>query len=201
MPKETFLKLSKDKKEKIIKAAKKEFSRTSIENASIQNIIEDAGIPRGSFYQYFEDKKDLLYYIIEEHTNKINNLMEESIRSTNGDIIEMFINMYEYLTEKDIDREDKEILRNVFENLKAIDDSIFLKRIQEIRPKDIMEYYDLIDKDKFKIKDKEDFELISKLLFSITQKAIATSFKYDSKEQAKKIYLKQLEFLKYGIIK
>ena len=201
MPKETFFKLPNDKKEKIIKAAKKEFSRISIEKASIQNIIEDARIPRGSFYQYFENKEDLLYYIMKEHTNKINNLMEETIRSTNGDIIEMFVNMYEYITDENKDREDKEILRNVFENLKAVDDFVFLKRIQEIKPKDIIEYYDLIDKDKFKIINKEDFELISKLLFSITQKAVVSSFKYDSKEQAKKAYLKQLEFLKYGIIK
>ena len=60
MPKETFLKLSEDKKSKIIKAAKKEFKRVPIEQASIKNIVEDAEIARGSFYQYFESKEDLL---------------------------------------------------------------------------------------------------------------------------------------------
>lgn len=64
MPKETFFNLAEEKKEKIINAAKKEFKRVPLEQASIKNIVEDAGIARGSFYQYFESKEDLMriYY-------------------------------------------------------------------------------------------------------------------------------------------
>ena len=40
MPKETFLKLSKEKQQKVINAAKKEFARAPIENVSIKNIVE-----------------------------------------------------------------------------------------------------------------------------------------------------------------
>ena len=50
MPKDTFLNLSEDKKNKIINAAKKEFARVPIEEASIKNIVEEAEIARGSFY-------------------------------------------------------------------------------------------------------------------------------------------------------
>ena len=60
MPKETFVKLPEEKKDKIIKAAKKEFARVPFEQTSIKNIGEDADIARGSFYQYFESKEDLL---------------------------------------------------------------------------------------------------------------------------------------------
>ena len=60
MPKETFLKLPEEKKNKIIKAAKKEFERVTFEQTSIKNIVEDADIARGSFYQYFDSKEDLL---------------------------------------------------------------------------------------------------------------------------------------------
>lgn len=64
MPKETFLNLSKEKQNKILNAAKKEFERVSLEQALIKNIVEEAGIARGSFYQYFESKEDLMriYY-------------------------------------------------------------------------------------------------------------------------------------------
>ena len=41
MPKETFLKLPEEKKNKIIKAAKKEFERVPLEQASIKNIVKD----------------------------------------------------------------------------------------------------------------------------------------------------------------
>ena len=44
MPKETFLKLPEEKKNKIIKAAKKEFERVPFEQTSIKNIVEDAEI-------------------------------------------------------------------------------------------------------------------------------------------------------------
>ena len=60
MPKETFLKLPEEKKNKIIKAAKKEFERVPFEQTSIKNIVEEAEIARGSFYQYFNSKEDLL---------------------------------------------------------------------------------------------------------------------------------------------
>ena len=60
MPKETFVKLPEEKKDKIIKAAKKEFERVPFEQTSIKNIANDAEIARGSFYQYFESKEDLL---------------------------------------------------------------------------------------------------------------------------------------------
>lgn len=60
MPKETFVKLPEEKKDKIIKAAKKEFERVPFEQTSIKNIANEAEIARGSFYQYFESKEDLL---------------------------------------------------------------------------------------------------------------------------------------------
>ena len=64
VPKETFLNLAQPKRDKIINAAIKEFSRVTIGEASIENIISEAKIPRGSFYQYFKDKEDAYKYVI-----------------------------------------------------------------------------------------------------------------------------------------
>ena len=66
MPKITFFNLNIEKKEKIKRAIINEFSKNTISKASISNIVEEAQIPRGSFYQYFEDKEDALKYIIDE---------------------------------------------------------------------------------------------------------------------------------------
>ena len=44
-------------------------------------------------------------------------------------------------------------------------------------------------------------ENVEKILFTITAKAIVMRFKYDSKEKAREEYLKQIEYLKYGILK
>ena len=66
MPKQTFYNLDESKKVKIYEASLNEFARTNYESAKVSNIIKEAGIPRGSFYQYFEDKLDLYHYIFDE---------------------------------------------------------------------------------------------------------------------------------------
>jgi|GEM_PF-743995 len=62
MPKDTFLRLKPEKKQRIIDATIKELSEHPFEHVNLANIIRDAGIARGSFYQYFEDKDDLYAY-------------------------------------------------------------------------------------------------------------------------------------------
>ena len=44
-------------------AAWEEFTTNSYTDASINRIIQKAHIPRGSFYQYFQDKEDLFWYL------------------------------------------------------------------------------------------------------------------------------------------
>jgi AcrR family transcriptional regulator len=65
MPKQTFFNLKEKKKNKIISAATDEFSSKVYEQVNLSDIIKKAGIPRGSFYQYFTDKKDLYLYILD----------------------------------------------------------------------------------------------------------------------------------------
>lgn len=64
MPKQTFFNLPEDKKERILNTAIDEFSKYYYHKASISRIVKNAGIAKGSFYQYFEDKKDLFKYLI-----------------------------------------------------------------------------------------------------------------------------------------
>jgi AcrR family transcriptional regulator len=63
MPFPTYFNLSDDKKERIMDAAIKEMSLHAYEYVNLANIIRDASIPRGSFYQYFKDKRDLCDYV------------------------------------------------------------------------------------------------------------------------------------------
>ena len=65
LPKETFFNLPEEKRERVIEAAIEEFAVYPFHQARITAIADNAGIAKGSFYQYFEDKKDLYKYIIE----------------------------------------------------------------------------------------------------------------------------------------
>lgn len=55
----TFERLPDEKKERILQAARTEFVLYPYEKTSINRILADAGVPKGSFYQYFDDKSDL----------------------------------------------------------------------------------------------------------------------------------------------
>lgn len=66
MPSTTFEKLSEEKKQRIFVAIYHELKRVPFPEMSINQIIKDAGIPRGSFYQYFKNKDDAFDYFVEE---------------------------------------------------------------------------------------------------------------------------------------
>lgn len=65
MPKPTFFNLPPEKREQILQLAMAEFAANDYESASISRIVAQAGIAKGSFYQYFEDKADLYTYLLD----------------------------------------------------------------------------------------------------------------------------------------
>ena len=70
MPTESFYKLNQTKRQKIVDAMRKEFSRVPFYEASINKIVEDAGISKGSFWVYFESKEEAIEYLIESQLKK-----------------------------------------------------------------------------------------------------------------------------------
>ncbi len=64
MPKQTFFNLPEEKRQNIVNAAIDEFAKYGYEAASINRIVTNGGISKGSFYQYFEDKMDVFKYLI-----------------------------------------------------------------------------------------------------------------------------------------
>lgn len=48
-----------------MEAATREFAEKGYEKGSIQVIADEAGVAKGSMYQYFQNKKELFFYILE----------------------------------------------------------------------------------------------------------------------------------------
>ena len=102
MPKDTFFRLSEEKKQRIQDAAFEEFCRVPYSQASINKIIKAAEIPRGSFYQYFVDKEDLFVYLISLKSEEVSEALCKILRAEQGDlfrfldkIIEKFEKFYQ----------------------------------------------------------------------------------------------------------
>lgn len=202
MPTSTFFNLPEDKKNKILKAANKEFERVPIEQVSIKNIVESAEIARGSFYQYFEDKEELFQYIMSAKMGNMQNKLIEMIEHENGNIINIFINMYEYLIKIVKIKKNNKFFKQIFENVKTSDNLMFIKK-EEINKNLEQTLYNLYDRNKdiLNIKNEEEFKLVIEMLFAITRRRIVVSLKYKDLEKARETYLKEIEFLKKGIIK
>ncbi len=68
MPKPTFLNLPEEKRRAVTEAAADEFARYGFKAASINRIVANSGISKGSFYQYFEDKLDVFKHLMDALT-------------------------------------------------------------------------------------------------------------------------------------
>ena len=64
MPKPTFLNLPPDKRARIVEHAIDEFSSRPYRQASLSRIVANAGIAKGSVYQYFDNKLDLYTWLL-----------------------------------------------------------------------------------------------------------------------------------------
>lgn len=78
MPKRTFFNLPEEKREKIIEAAIEVFSLNHYKKVTIDKIVLVAEIPKGSYYQYFENKDDLYVFLFNQIGNKKKHKLAQS---------------------------------------------------------------------------------------------------------------------------
>ncbi len=65
MPRPRFAKAEPEKREALLRAAAAEFAKSGYEAASLNRILEAAGLTKGSFYYWFDDKADLAATVLE----------------------------------------------------------------------------------------------------------------------------------------
>lgn len=199
MPKETFFNLNTEKREKIEQAILNEFSRVPFSKASISNIIEDAKIPRGSFYQYFEDKEDAVRYIMQKYLEVEHNTIKNFLIETKGNIFEVSLKIYDYMAEKVLEGSQLKLYKNILEELKKNNITIFDGN-NEFKMKDKLDAF--INVKILKIQEEKDLKYIMKIISSITRTTtMDVVSKRISKEEGRKELVKQLEILKRGMLK
>lgn len=70
MPTQTFWNLPEEKRQALIDICLDEFANNEYANASISRIVAQAGIAKGSIYQYFADKQELFLYLLDLSNQK-----------------------------------------------------------------------------------------------------------------------------------
>lgn len=71
MPSRRFQDLTPERRGRILGAAAEEFAREGYGAASVNRIIESAGISKGQLYYYFEDKEDLFATVMEQAVTRL----------------------------------------------------------------------------------------------------------------------------------
>ena len=66
MPRSTFFNLPEDKRARVVEALKIEFAARPYARASVDRVIGAAGVSKGSFYQYFDNKEDAYAHLVRE---------------------------------------------------------------------------------------------------------------------------------------
>jgi AcrR family transcriptional regulator len=72
-----------DRKALILEYAKRLFSRNGYFSTQISDIIEEAGIARGTVYQYFKNKDDIFITLLEDYYAKWEKMMAEREKEIN----------------------------------------------------------------------------------------------------------------------
>lgn len=207
MPTERFYHLPEVKKAVIREAAIEEFSRVPFEKASINKIIQNAGISRGSFYTYFEDKRDVLRYIFSDTADRLKDSWTESIRKNDGDI---WIASDELL-EKGMRYVEEQMgaMLQMAQNIMFVQDFDQLtcgsngswngeQKGDEI----LTALYEITDKSLFKDADFSAFKVVVTLIMSCIGEGVSRYYRHmEDEENIKKVFREKLEILQYGICK
>lgn len=86
MPSSTFFRLPEEKRRRLMKACWAELTHVRFSDISINRIITAARIPRGSFYQYFMDKEDLVRYLLEDMREYFVAMLRDILTGSGGDL-------------------------------------------------------------------------------------------------------------------
>lgn len=64
---------------RILSSAKQEFLEKGFLNASLRNIVKNAGVTTGAFYRYYDSKEALFSALVDEHASYVLNLFHSTV--------------------------------------------------------------------------------------------------------------------------
>lgn len=174
---ETFEKLPEEKKKKIIDACIDEFGSKGYSNASTNNIVRNAGISKGTLFNYFGNKKSLFLYIVDYTTNYYVDYLITRMNKNSPDMLQRILDWAELkiavsLEEPKIYKFFISAFLNVPDELK----SDISERYKILYDKGIFLTFDGLDMSLFRedIDLKKSIEIIFLVIDSLSKKYMST---------------------------
>ena len=202
MPTQRFLNLRPEKQQVILKAAANEFSRTSYTAASINQIIKEAGISRGSFYTYFEDKDDLMCYMLRGFGIQCRRRVFEILEEEKGNLFSVPCRLLKEIMEGKQDTAYK-LYRNILTDMNVVSQNHFfgVKGLM-LRDEGFLCLLDELREagDAAKLPaSKEELACVAELCILVFLKGLTMHYKeLASREEILQITETQMQILEYG---
>ncbi|HLR88403.1 MAG TPA: TetR/AcrR family transcriptional regulator [Atopostipes sp.] len=203
MPKQTFYNLPEEKRERLIDAAIDEFTIHSLREASITNIIKQAEIPRGSFYQYFEDLDDLFFYLIKRFVINLSELTLSIFEETEGDFQRVTVAYAETYIDFVMNSEKSSFYKVIYLNMNSrVKRKIFNAIIQSFKDSPaISNKFDLNSSLNLKFENTTEHIDLIRLILGMLNQTISEGFSEDwTTETTKELFNKRLDWVSYGVI-
>ncbi len=198
MPKKTFFSLPDKKRNLVLAASKKEFSRVPLANALVSNIIIDANIPRGSFYQYFDDIEDCFYYIVDEYSKEIKMKLISNIKDLNGDLIKSYHNLFLYILELIEEEKNEAYFENLFLNMNYRIQKMFTPNFND----GLNNIINMVNVENLNIQNKFSLGYVLDIIESLMIHNIVETYnRHMPKEKKIEIFEKELILISKGIVK
>ena len=204
MPTQRFLKLKEEKKQVILDAAVHEFSRVPYSSASINQIIKEADISRGSFYTYFEDKDDLMRYILRGFRDNCQKKICKFLREEQGNPFEAAMGLLGIVMEQGEGGLGYRMYRNMLSDMSLMDqthlfgikgflfqDSTYMEFVDKV--------HDGIDRERYLI-ERETLAYLVDMLMLIVIRTITMYYKnVAGKDQLLDVARREMQILENGI--
>lgn len=199
MIKNTFYNLPADKQERIIEVTKKEFLKGSKKKITINTVIEKAGISRGSFYQYFDDKLDLVELVTDSMINKIIEFIQNELSLNGGDIFRLPVRIFNLMTEE---RDKLNTIRAL--SPEANQNSSLISDYMQYRYQEnnyIQKIFGFVETSNFSNPEPENIQCVITLLFDVIKSAILHATKNPRDiDNARIILQKKVSIIKAGTV-
>lgn len=220
MPKPTFFRLEEEKQLKIIEACEKEFSSVPIHQSSIANIVKYADIPRGSFYQYFEDKDDVFYYICDNLVKEPETKFMALFKENKGNLFLTMQEFFDFFIHMVLKSKHAKLLKNIFmymdyKRSSEIFDELGVekktdKHLMGRKKQRYHQYEELvenIDYSYLKISNRKELKVLLRLLFYTLHASINEIYRAEQMgktvdiEKVKAEFNMKLDWIAYGVMK
>lgn len=196
MPSTTFFNLPQPKRTRLLQAAREEFSHVPYDEVSINRIIHAAGIPRGSFYMYFQDKEDLFRYLLEDYLRRFVDQFLDILREVQGDLFSAFRNLFDLATGQGRDQAEVREFSALLRLNAGLQQGPLLRSIS---PQWLMgPVLAEIDRSRLSIQREGDLEDILHILIDITLPSLCAAANQE-KELVRERYLARLDILSRGM--